>query len=56
MSAAFREAMEDPVLGPVICVCYGILTAHLFGMLPAKYDPLHLFAVHTFARGRTGLQ
>lgn len=56
MSAAFREAMEDPIAGPVICICYGILTAHLFGMLPQKYDPIHLFAKHTFARGREGLQ
>ena len=53
MSAAFRDAMEDPVAGPAICIGYGILTAHLFGMLPQKYDPIHLFAIHTFARGRT---
>lgn len=50
MSTAFREAMEDPVLGPAICIGYGVLTAHLFGMIPQRYDPLHLFAKHTFGK------
>jgi hypothetical protein len=54
MSAAFRAAMEDPVAGPLICIGYGYLTAHLFGMIPPKYDPLHLLAARTFAKGRPG--
>ncbi|MHB8272929.1 DUF7427 family protein [Bradyrhizobium sp.] len=50
MTEAFREAIEDPVLGPAICVGYGYLTAHLFGVLPPKYDLIHLFYVHTIAK------
>jgi hypothetical protein len=53
MSAAFRDAVEHPVAGPAICITYGIFTAHLFGLIPPRYDPLHQLAIHTFAKGRT---
>jgi hypothetical protein len=42
MSHAFRDGLEHPVVGPVICITYGLLTAHLFGVIPQKYDPFVL--------------
>lgn len=52
MSDAFLAATRTPVTGPIITASYAILTAHLFGLLPKRYDPFHQFAIRTFARNR----
>lgn len=52
MSEAFRAAMTNPVYRPVIIGAWGVLTAHLFGAIPQRYDPIHLFWKHTVLRGR----
>ena len=52
MSEAFRDAARHPVYGPVIFGAWGVLTAHLFGAIPARYDPISLFWKHTVLRGR----
>jgi hypothetical protein len=52
MSEAFQEAVRHPVYGPVIFTSWAILTAHLFGAIPQRYDPIHLFWKHTVLRGR----
>jgi hypothetical protein len=52
MSEAFASSLKHPVAGPAICIGYGILTAHLFGMIPPKYDPLHQAAAYAFAKRR----
>jgi hypothetical protein len=52
MSEAFDLARKHKVAGPVIILCYTYLTAHLFRLMPLKYDILHQLAVHTFAKGR----
>lgn len=54
MSTAFGEAVRHPVVGPVVCAVYAVVTAHLFGLIPEKYDLLHLLATNTFAKGREG--
>lgn len=41
MSEAFRMASRHPVGGPVIFASWAVLTAHLFGAIPPKYDPFH---------------
>lgn len=53
MSEAFHTASRHPAYGPVVISAWGILTAHLFGFIPAKYDPISLFWKHTILRGRT---
>lgn len=52
MSEAFGEAARHPVYGPVIFTAWAILTAHLFGAIPARYDPIHLLWKHTVLKGR----
>jgi hypothetical protein len=52
MSEAFRAASRHPVGGPVMVTAWVILTGHLFGAIPQKYDPIHLFWKHTVLRGR----
>ena len=44
MSEAFHVASRHPVAGPVMAFGWGVLTAHLFGVLPRQYDPIHLMA------------
>jgi hypothetical protein len=39
MSEAFREASKHPVAGPAVIATWAVLTAHLLGYIPAKYDP-----------------
>lgn len=56
MSAAFRAGRARPVIGPAITMSYVLVTAHLFGLIPGRWDPLHQFASHSFAKGRDGLQ
>lgn len=41
MSEFFKETSRDPVLGPILIVGWGYLNAHLFGLLPLKYDLFH---------------
>jgi hypothetical protein len=50
MSAAFLAASRHPVGRPVIFAAWGILTAHLFGVLPPEYDPIYLFGKHALAK------
>jgi hypothetical protein len=49
MSAFFRETARDPLLGPVLIVGWAYLNAHLFGLLPPKYDLFHQ-AAHIVGR------
>lgn len=53
MSEAFCTASKHPVGGPVMIGAWAVLTAHLFGTIPPRYDPIHLFWKHTALRGRT---
>ena len=41
MSEAFRMISRHPVAGPAIAVGWGILTAHLFGVIDPRFDPFH---------------
>lgn len=50
MSEAFRAASKHPVYGPVIFGAWFILTAHLFGFIPRKYDPISLFWAYTILK------
>lgn len=50
MSEFFKETSRDPVMGPVLIVGWSYLNAHLFGLLPPKYDLFHQ-AAH--AMGKT---
>lgn len=43
MSEAFRVASRHPVYGPIVLSAWTILTAHLIGVIPVKYDPITLF-------------
>ena len=52
MSDAFLEASKSPVGRPVIYASWLILTAHLFDVIPHKYDPLRLFWKYLILRGR----
>jgi len=52
MSEAFRAASRHPAGGPVMAFSWGVLTAHLFGILPGKYDPIHLMARKILPRRR----
>jgi hypothetical protein len=44
MSEAFHTASRHPIAGPVMAASWGVLTAHLFGVIPNQYDPIHLMA------------
>lgn len=39
MSSAFEEARRHPIAGPAVCGFWAALTAHLFGIIPDRYDP-----------------
>jgi hypothetical protein len=41
LSEAFRDASRHRVLGPVVLITWTTLTAHLFGLIPSRYDPFH---------------
>ena len=49
MSDYFRANVKRPVAGPMLAVSWGYLTAHLFGLIPPQYDPLHQAIVHAKA-------
>lgn len=51
MSDVFREAAKRPVAGPCLLVFWTALTAHLFGWIPLKYDPIHQLFMRA-GRGR----
>jgi hypothetical protein len=38
MSLVCRETVRNPVAGPVLVGGWAYLSAHLLGLLPAKYD------------------
>jgi hypothetical protein len=42
MSAAFRTCSRHPYFGPPLILGWGYLNAHLFGVLPVKYDLFHM--------------
>jgi hypothetical protein len=46
MSEAFREASRHPVIGPVVITVWGVLTAHLLGLIPPEYDPFKRATSH----------
>lgn len=41
MSDAFRTASRSSVGRPVMIAGWGILTAHLFGLIPPGIDPIN---------------
>lgn len=41
MSEAFCEFSKDPRGKYVVLPLWAVLTAHLFGVIPLKYDPIH---------------
>lgn len=41
MSEAFGRALRHPVAGPLLVGTWAVLTAHLFDLLPTRYDPFH---------------
>lgn len=53
MSQAFREASRHPVAGPALILVWGTLNAHLFGLLPDRYDPFRAWPTAVNARFRT---
>jgi hypothetical protein len=44
LSELFRTSARHPVAGPFVVVGWGTLTAHLFGLIPPQYDPVHQLA------------
>lgn len=52
MSEAFSAASRHPVGGPVLIASWAILTAHLFGVIPDRYDPVHNLANKMLPRRR----
>lgn len=42
MSDAFRTASRHPVGRPVMIIGWGVLTAHLFGVIPPGLDPINV--------------
>lgn len=54
LSEAFRRCKRDPVACAVVVTVWSVLTAHLFGVLPPRADPLHAVFVLRDARRRGG--
>lgn len=52
LSDVFLEMSKHPTGRYVVIPAWTVLTAHLFGVIPPRYDPLHQLAAHTFAKGR----
>lgn len=53
LSEAFRDFSRTPAGRPVSIAGWALLTAHLFGLIPRRYDPVHL--AFTYAVSRTAL-
>lgn len=51
LTVAFRRALETRSGKIFVCSSWGILTAHLFGVLPENIDPIHIAMVIS-RRGR----
>src|ERR1700729_2823437 len=49
MSDVFRDASRGKFAGPVVYIGWGVLTAHLFGFIPPRLDPIHLVACRNCA-------
>jgi hypothetical protein len=43
MSSAFTRSVKHPRTRPAVVASWAILTAHLFGALPERYDPFKIF-------------
>lgn len=52
MSEAFHAASRHPVAGPAMAITWSVLSAHLFGIIPDRYDPIHLFACKVLPKRR----
>lgn len=52
MSEAFSEAARHPQWGIAVLAAWAILTGHLFGVLPPRYDPIHQFGKYTVLKVR----
>jgi hypothetical protein len=50
LTDAFRHVREHPAGSIAVGVAWGILTAHLFGWLPPKADPIHASTAYVRAR------
>jgi hypothetical protein len=42
MSEVFRSASRHPVGRPLMVIGWGVLTAHLFGLIPPDRDPINV--------------
>jgi hypothetical protein len=51
LTGAFRRSLKSPSGAIFTCATWGILTAHLFGLLPEEIDPIHM-VTHVTRRGR----
>lgn len=45
LSDAFRRAHSHPVSAIMVGASWGVLTAHLFGVIPENADPIHVASV-----------
>ena len=54
MSDFFYDVSRHKGTGLALGIFYLTLGAHLFGIIPRKYDPYHVLAGATFAKGREG--
>ena len=43
MSDVFRTASRSPVGRPLMIAGWGVLSCHLFGLIPPEYDPINQF-------------
>ena len=55
LTRAFRRSIHGKHSGPAVGLIWGIVTAHLFGAIPQKYDPIH-YVLLTARRHRDGHQ
>jgi hypothetical protein len=44
LTRAFRRGLKSPSGKILICTCWSILTAHLFGLIPKNFDPIYIAA------------
>ena len=53
MTGAFRRAHDSPMSRVAVTAAWGILTAHLFSVIPPRIDPYTVIARHTRKGRRT---
>ena len=50
LSETFRRCEDAPAARAVVVAAWAVLTAHLFGVMPRRADPLHVITVARGAR------